>query len=171
MVPTNRPYTTTPFTEAPIVINRVILVGNLTRDAEATSGPSTTLARMRIATNSVWRDADGNRQESAEFHNVVAFGKLGEICAGYCLKGRRVYIEGRLRTREYDGNDGLRRHTTEIVAETMKLLDRPPADGAATHVDDDNPGGTSEAAASASPDPEPDTVRRRHAEVTAASAP
>ena len=110
------------------MINRVILLGNLTRDAEATTGPATTLARLRIATNTVWRDAEGNRQESAEFHNVVAFGKLGEICAGYCLKGRRVYIEGRLRTREYDGSDGLRRHTTEIVAETMKLLDRPRTD-------------------------------------------
>ncbi|HEY7926253.1 MAG TPA: single-stranded DNA-binding protein [Candidatus Dormibacteraeota bacterium] len=110
------------------MINRVILVGNLTRDAEPTTGPSTTLTRMRIATNSVWRDAEGNRQEHAEFHHVVAFGKLAEICASYCVEGRRVYIEGRLRTREYDGSDGLRRHTTEIVAETMKLLDRPQTD-------------------------------------------
>jgi single-strand DNA-binding protein len=122
------------------MINRVTLLGNLTRDAEATTGPATTLARLRIATNTVWRDAEGNRQESAEFHNVVAFGKLGEICASYCLKGRRVYIEGRLRTREYDGSDGLRRHTTEIVAETMKLLDRPRTDEAVAH--DDVAGGT-----------------------------
>jgi single-strand DNA-binding protein len=64
---------------------------------------------------------------------VVAFGKLGEICASYCLKGRRVYIEGRLRTREYDGSDGLRRHTTEIVAETMKLLDRPRTEDSTPH--------------------------------------
>ena len=115
------------------MINRAILVGNLTRDAEPTIGPSTTLTRMRIATNSVWRDAEGNRQESRVPH-VVAFGKLAEICASYCLKGRRVYIEGRLRTREYEGTDGLHRHTTEIVAETMKLLDRPPTadDGAAS---------------------------------------
>ncbi len=111
------------------MVNRVILVGNLTRDAESTTGPATTLTRMRIATNTSWRDADGARQESAEFHSVVAFGKLGEVCATYCLKGRRVYIEGRLRTREYDGSDGLRRHSTEIVAETMKLLDRPPSGG------------------------------------------
>jgi single-strand DNA-binding protein len=115
------------------MINRVILLGNLTRDAEATTGPATTLARMRIVTNAVWRDAEGNRQESAEFHNVVAFGKLGEICASYCLKGRRVYIEGRLRTREYEGGDGLRRHSTEIVAETMKLLDRSRMDDGAVH--------------------------------------
>jgi single-strand DNA-binding protein len=91
---------------------------------------------MRIATNTVWRDAEGNRQEHAEFHTVVAFGKLAEICASYCVKGRRVYIEGRLRTREYDGSDGLRRHSTEIVAETMKLLDRPHADDAAHGGDD-----------------------------------
>jgi single-strand DNA-binding protein len=110
------------------MINRVILVGNLTRDAEASVGPATTLTRMRIATNSTWRDAEGTRQEHAEFHSVIAFGKLAEVCASYCVKGRRVYIEGRLRTREYDGSDGLRRHSTEIVAETMKLLDRPPGD-------------------------------------------
>lgn len=120
------------------MINRVILVGNLTRDPESTTGPATTLTRMRIATNVVWRDADGSRQESAEFHNVVAYGKLGEICASYCLKGRRVYIEGRLRTREYDGSDGLRRHTTEVVAETMKLLDRPPVAGDGSNGGDGN---------------------------------
>jgi single-strand DNA-binding protein len=115
------------------MINRVILVGNLTRDSEAIAGPTTTLTRMRIATNSAWRDSDGNRQESAEFHNVVAFGKLADVCGSYCVKGRRVYIEGRLRTREYDGSDGLRRHTTEIVAETMKLLDRPRTDDSTPH--------------------------------------
>jgi single-strand DNA-binding protein len=125
------------------MINRAILVGNLTRDAEPTAGPNTTLTRMRIATNSVWRDAEGNRQEHAEFHNVVAFGKLAEICASYCVKGRRVYIEGRLRTREYDGSDGLRRHTTEIVAETMKLLDRPHTeDGVNTAEGDEQPATT-----------------------------
>ncbi len=118
------------------MINRVILLGNLTRDAESTAGPATTLTRMRLATNTVWRDAGGARQESAEFHNVVAFGKLGEVCASYCLKGRRVYIEGRLRTREFDGSDGLRRHATEIVAETMKLLDRPPAGADGQAVDE-----------------------------------
>jgi single-strand DNA-binding protein len=125
------------------MINRAILVGNLTRDAEPTIGPNTTLTRMRIATNSVWRDAEGNRQEHAEFHNVVAFGKLAEICASYCVKGRRVYIEGRLRTREYDGTDALRRHTTEIVAETMKLLDRAPTeDGAHGGDGEDQPATT-----------------------------
>jgi single-strand DNA-binding protein len=90
---------------------------------------------VRLACADFGGDADGARQETAEFHSVVAYGKLGEICASHCLKGRRVYIEGRLRTREYDGSDGLRRHSTEIVAETLKLLDRPPASG------DGSPGG------------------------------
>lgn len=146
-----------------MVINRVILVGNMTRDAEPVAGPSTTLTRMRIATNSVWRDADGNRQEHAEFHSVVAFGKLAEVCASYCVKGRRVYIDGRLRTREYEGSDGLRRHSTEIVAETMKLLDRAPNDPAAV----------SEEAAEVAPEAldaaEEQPAKRRRPELTAIS--
>lgn len=87
------------------------------------------MTRLRIATNAVWRDAEGNRQESAEFHTVISFGRLAEICAAYCVKGRRVYVEGKLRTREYDSSDGLRKVTTEIVADIMQLLDR--RDGAA----------------------------------------
>jgi single-strand DNA-binding protein len=146
------------------VINRVILVGHLTRDAESTSGPSTTLTRMRLATNTMWRDADGNRQESAEFHSVVAFGKLGEICASYCLKGRRVYIEGRLRTREFDGSDGLRRYSTEIVAETMKLLDRPrTGDESAAAVDPGQEGNADSAVEAAAGDGDNGTAERTHA--------
>jgi single-strand DNA-binding protein len=104
------------------MINRVILVGNLTRDAEAIDSSGKAMTRMRIATNHQWKDADGNKQEAAEFHSVVCFGRLAEICALYCSKGRRVYIEGKLRTRDYDGADGIRRSSTEIVAETVKLL-------------------------------------------------
>jgi single-strand DNA-binding protein len=152
------------------VINRVILVGNLTRDAEPTAGPNTTLTRMRIATNTVWRDAEGNRQEHAEFHTVVAFGKLAEICASYCVKGRRVYIEGRLRTREYDGSDGLRRHTTEIVAETMKLLDRAPTDDAAQPAEEAGVEATSEPAAPEADDGAADGARRRRRLATAGAS-
>jgi single-strand DNA-binding protein len=106
------------------MVNRVILVGNLTRDAESLSGSRGPVTRMRMATSTQWRDADGNRQESTEFHSLVVFNRLAEICALYCLRGRRIYIEGRLRTRDYDGADGLRRSTTEIVVDTMRLLDR-----------------------------------------------
>lgn len=104
------------------MVNRVILVGNLTRDAENLSATDRAMTRMRIATNSYWRDALGNRQSSAEYHSVVAFGRLGEICAQYCHRGKRVYVEGRLRTREFDGKDGLKRTSTEVVAETLTLL-------------------------------------------------
>jgi single-strand DNA-binding protein len=84
-----------------------------------------------------------------------ASSKLAEICASYCVKGRRVYIEGRLRTREYDGTDGLRRHSTEIVAETMKLLDRPQADNAARGKGDDAAGGGGDDAAGGGGDDAP----------------
>jgi single-strand DNA-binding protein len=114
------------------MINRVILVGNLTKDAEAIDSSGKAMTRMRIATNQQWKDADGNKQEAAEFHTVISFGRLAEVCALYCSKGRRVYIEGKLRTRDYDGADGLRRSVTEIVAETVKLLQaREQADDAA----------------------------------------
>jgi len=106
------------------MVNRVILVGNLTRDAEGLAGSRGPVTRMRLATSTLWRDADGNRQESTEYHSLVAFNRLAEICALYCLRGRRIYIEGRLRTREYDGADGLRRTSTEVVLDTMRLLDR-----------------------------------------------
>jgi single-strand DNA-binding protein len=106
------------------MINRVILIGNLTRDAESVAGARTAFTRLRLATNTVWRDAEGNRQESVEYHSVVAFGRTAEVCAEYGVRGRRVYIEGRLRTRDFEGSDGLRRHTTEIVAESIRWLDR-----------------------------------------------
>jgi single-strand DNA-binding protein len=118
------------------MINRVILVGNLTRDTETISGSHTPVARMRLATNSVYTDSAGERQERSEFHNVVAFGRLAEICSLYCVRGRRIYIEGRLRTSEYTGPDALRRWKTEVIADTMRLLDRAPG---TEHADADSP--------------------------------
>jgi single-strand DNA-binding protein len=125
------------------VINRVILIGNLTRDAESVAGARTAFTRLRLATNTVWRDAEGNRQETAEYHSVVAFGRTAEVCAEYGVRGRRVYIEGRLRTRDYDGSDGLRRHTTEIVAESVRWLDR--REPSSTEAADDAEADTAEA--------------------------
>jgi len=119
------------------MVNKVILVGNLTRDAETLTGSRGAVTRMRLATSQHWRDADGNRQETTEFHSLVAFNRLAEICATYCFKGRRIYIEGRLRTREYDGADGMRRSSTEVVVEIMRLLDRREGSGPAdVHVAD-----------------------------------
>ena len=112
------------------MINHVTLVGNLTRDPETSNGPNTTMTRMRVATNSVWRNSEGVRQEAAEFHSVVAFGRLAETCATYCTRGKRLYVEGRLRTRDYQAADGTTRYSTEIVAETVRFLDRAPQSAA-----------------------------------------
>jgi single-strand DNA-binding protein len=130
------------------MVNRVILIGNLTRDAESIAARSP-MTRLRIATNAVWRDAEGNRQESAEFHTVISFGRLAEICAAYCVKGRRVYVEGKLRTREYDSSDGLRKVTTEIVADIMQLLDRRDGAGERDPDGETEPNGVAPALATA----------------------
>ena len=77
----------------------------------------------------MWTDQQGQRQEEVEFHNIVAFGKLAEICAQYLGKGRKVYVEGRLKTREWQAQDGAKRVRTEIIAENMIMLDRAPGGG------------------------------------------
>ena len=118
------------------MVNRVILIGNLTRDAESLPSTGKPMTRMRLATNSGWRDSAGNRQEETEYHGVIAFGRLAEVCALYCTRGRRVYVEGRLRTHEYVGGDGLRRFSTEIVAQSVKLL---TARKATSELADDDP--------------------------------
>ena len=125
--------------------NSVLLVGNLTRDAEVSTGPSTTVARLRLATHATWRDADGQRQESTEYHTVVLFGRLAEAVGSWCTRGRLVLVEGRLRTREYDGSDGVHRTTTEIVADTLRLLGSRPA----------NEGGGEEESVAAEVEPAP----------------
>jgi single-strand DNA-binding protein len=105
------------------MVNRVILVGNMTKDAEPVATSGKAMTRMRLATNQHWKDAaTGENRESAEFHNIICFGRLAETCAAYCCKGRRIYIEGRLRTRDYEAGDGTRKYTTEVVADTVKLL-------------------------------------------------
>ena len=113
------------------MINRTILAGNLTRDAEAVPTSGKAMTRMRLATNTRWTDDAGTAHEAAEFHSLVSFGRLAEVCALYGSKGRSVYVEGKLRTRDYEGSDGVRRYVTEIVAQTVRFLqsrpDREPA--------------------------------------------
>jgi single-strand DNA-binding protein len=104
------------------MVNRVILVGHCTRDTVAIATQGKPMARMRLATNSMWRDANGERQESTEYHSIVLYGRISEVAAHYAVKGRAVYVEGRLRTREFTDSDGNRRFSTEVVAETVKLL-------------------------------------------------
>lgn len=112
-------------------LNRAQIIGNLTRDPELRTTPNgTNVCTFGVATNRVYTDAQGQKQDQAEFHNIVAWAKLAEICGQYLAKGRRVFIEGRLQTREWQGQDGMKRRTTEIVAEDMIMLDRAPGGAA-----------------------------------------
>jgi single-strand DNA-binding protein len=105
-----------------------MIIGNLTRDPELRNTPSgQSVASFSVATNMVWNDASGQQQKKTEFHNIVAWRKLAEICAKYLKKGSKVYLEGRLQTTDWQGQDGVKRYRTEIVAENMIMLDRAPA--------------------------------------------
>ena len=113
-------------------VNKVIIVGNLGRDVEVRHTPGgATVAKFSVATNEVWKDKNGQRQEHTEWHNVVAWGKLAEFCGSYLTKGRQVYIEGTLRTRQYDDEKGNRRYFTEVRAQTIQLLGPKPSGAAA----------------------------------------
>ncbi len=108
-------------------LNRAQLIGNLTRDPETRTTPNgQTVSSFGVATSSTWKDASGQKQERVEFHNVVAWGKLAEICQQFLGKGRKVFVEGRLQTRDWQGQDGVKKNRTEIVAENMIMLDRAP---------------------------------------------
>ena len=105
-------------------LNKAMIIGNLTRDPELRSTPSgQQVASFSVATNMVWTDAAGQRQEKAEFHNIVAWRRLAEICGQYLKKGSKVYIEGRLQTTDWTGQDSIKRYRTEIVVENMIMLD------------------------------------------------
>lgn len=103
-------------------INKVILYGNLTRDPELKSLPSgMQVAEMGLATNRVWKDKTGGKQESTDYHNVVLFGKQAELAKQYLHKGNGVFIEGRIQTRSWDAQDGTKKYRTEIVADRMQF--------------------------------------------------
>jgi single-strand DNA-binding protein len=105
-------------------VNKVILVGNLGADPETRYMPSgSAVTNIRIATSESWKDkTSGEQQERTEWHNVVFFGRLAEIAAEYLRKGSQVYVEGSLRTRKWEGKDGVERYTTETVASEMQML-------------------------------------------------
>lgn len=107
-------------------INKVILIGNLGADPEVRFMPSGgAVANVRVATNETWKDRQsGEQQERTEWHRVVLFGQLGELAQKYLRKGSRIYIEGRLQTRKWQGQDGQDRYQTEIVANDLQMLDR-----------------------------------------------
>ena len=113
-------------------VNKVILIGNLGRDPEmryTQSGQAVT--NFTLATTESWTDKNsGQKQEKTEWHRIVAWGKTGELCAQYLAKGRSVYIEGRLQTREWEDKEGIKRSTTEITANTVQFLGSPRSEGA-----------------------------------------
>lgn len=104
-------------------INKVILLGRLTRDPELKDVKGLQIANFSIATSKQWKDADGTKQEKAEFHNCVAFKKTAELVGKYLSKGRQVYVEGELQTSSWDDKDsGKKRYKTEIVVQTIQFL-------------------------------------------------
>ncbi len=105
-------------------LNRVQLIGNLTRDPELRYTPQgTAVCSFSIATNRNWTTDTGEKKEEVEFHRIVAWNKLAELCSQFLVKGRKVYVEGRLATRSWNAQDGTQKQTTEIVISDMILLD------------------------------------------------
>lgn len=103
-------------------MNRVILIGNMTRDPELRTLPSgQPVASFGLATNRTWKGKDGSQQKHAEFHNIVMFGRLAEIAQQYLKKGSPIMVEGRIQTRSWQGQDGIKKYKTEIVAENMQM--------------------------------------------------
>ena len=104
-------------------VNKVILVGNLGKDPEVRYTPGgAAVANFNIATNEAWTDKSGQKQERTEWHRIVVWGKTAELCGEYLSKGRQVYIEGRLQTREWTNKEGAKQYTTEIVANQVVFL-------------------------------------------------
>lgn len=105
-------------------VNKVILIGNAGADPELRYTPGgSAVSNFSIATNESWTNSSGERQERTEWHRIVVWGRLAEICNQYLRKGSKVYIEGKLQTSSWEGQDGVKRYTTEVVARDMQLLD------------------------------------------------
>ena len=116
-------------------INKVILIGRLGKDPEMRFTPNgRAVTNFTMATNEVWTDQNGEKQERTEWHRIVTWGKLAENCAKLLAKGKQVYVEGRLQTRQWDDRDGNKRYTTEIVANQMQILS--PMDSSAGRAHD-----------------------------------
>ncbi len=111
-------------------LNKVQIIGNMTRDPEVRQTPNGhTVATIGVATNRKWKDKSGQLQEEVEFHNLVVWGRLAEICQQYLKKGSKVYFDGHLKTRTWEDPEGKKNYKTEIVAENMIMLDSRGAGG------------------------------------------
>lgn len=117
-------------------LNKVMIIGNVGRDPEMRYlQDGTPMTSFSVATSRAWTTPDGDRREETDWFNVVAWRKLAETCNQFVTKGRKVYIEGRLQTRSWEGQDGQKHYRTEVIAQTMILLDRRPG-GAGAPTDD-----------------------------------
>ena len=106
-----------------MAVNKVILIGNLGQNPEIRYSPNgSAICTLSIATNEAWTDKNGQKQEKTEWHRVVVFGKLAELCSQYLQKGRQAYIEGKLQTRSWQDKENQTRYTTEVVAQTVQFL-------------------------------------------------
>ncbi|MEQ1723710.1 MAG: single-stranded DNA-binding protein [Pseudobdellovibrio sp.] len=113
-------------------VNKVIIIGRLGQDPEMKAiGQGTTVTRLNVATSEAWTGKDGQKQERTEWHRIVVWGKLAEICGKYLAKGRQVYVEGRLQTNSYEKN-GVKMYSTEIVANTVQFLGSVGAESSAS---------------------------------------
>jgi len=106
-------------------VNKVILVGRLGKNPDLSFLPSgVAVAKFSMATDEQWTDKDGNKQERTEWHNIVAWRKLAEICGKFLVKGKLIYIDGKIQTRSYDDKEGNKRYITEVVADNMVMLSK-----------------------------------------------
>lgn len=121
-------------------VNKVILIGNLGKDPEikymASGNP---VCRFSLATNETWKDKVGNAQERTEWHSIVAFGKLAEICGQYLTKGRLCYVEGSIRSGKYEDREGKERKSYDIIARQMRMLSSSNGNGAKGKTEDRSP--------------------------------
>jgi len=135
-------------------LNKAMIIGNLTRDPELKTTPQgQSVVSFTVATNQVWNDANGQKQERAEYHNVVAWRKLAEIIGQYLHRGSKIYIEGRLQTRDWEGQDGVKRYMTEIVADNMIMLD---SKGGSSYTPNNNQSNNSNEGGGSQPAPQND---------------
>jgi single-strand DNA-binding protein len=124
-------------------VNKVIVVGNLGRDPETRYMPEGgAITNISVATTDKWKDKNGEMQEKTEWHRIAFFGKLAEIAGEYLKKGSQVYVEGRLQTREWE-KDGVKRYTTEIIAQQMQMLGSRQGMGGGDRGESDSGGGSS----------------------------
>ncbi|MDD3284805.1 MAG: single-stranded DNA-binding protein [Patescibacteria group bacterium] len=115
-------------------LNRATIIGRLTADPESRTTPSgQPVVSFSMATNMTWKDQEGQKQEKTEFHNIVAWRKLAEIITQYLKKGSKIYLEGRLQTRNWEDQNGIKKYRTEIIAENMIMLDNKSGDGASNN--------------------------------------